>query len=125
VIEQLQGGKGGEQGQGLGDVGGAEVGVAGGAGHGLAQGLAFGLGAGGAGGLGVVDRAACLQAGDGLQGEGRGLDQGTGQPQLSGGLQQLQREQDGGHRGGEQHKTHQRNHAQARGGEEHGSAGAV
>ena len=68
-------------GAGLGDVGGTEhlalkflellveIGVAGGAGHGLAQGLEFGLGALDAGGLGVVGRAACLQAGDGLQGE--------------------------------------------------------
>ena len=70
-----------EQRQGLGDVCRAEhrppeglkllveIGIAGGAGHGLAQGLEFGLGALDAGGLGVVGRAACLQAGDRLQGK--------------------------------------------------------
>jgi hypothetical protein len=143
-----------------------EIGIAGGAGHGLAQGLEFGLGALDAGGLGVVDRAAGLQAGDGLQGdeqqeaessshgqlaaetgtafqqrivgpqlhgdlqqgqaeqgEGGGIDQGARQAQLPGGIQQLQWEQGWGHQRGEEHKQHQRHHAQARGGDEHGGAG--
>lgn len=71
-----------ELGQGLGDVGRAkhraaellelhvEIGIAGGAaGHRLAQRLELGLGALEAGGLGLVQRAALLQAGHGLQGE--------------------------------------------------------
>jgi hypothetical protein len=46
-----------------------QIGVAGGAGHGLVQGLELGLGALDAGGLGLVQRAALLQAGHGLQGK--------------------------------------------------------
>jgi hypothetical protein len=65
-----------------------------------------------------------LQQGQAEQGEGCAVDQGAGEAQLPGGIEQLQGEQGCSHQGGEQHKQHQRHHAQARGGEEHESAGA-
>jgi hypothetical protein len=72
----------------------------------------------------VAELGGDLEQGQAEQGEGGGIDQGARQTQLPGGIEQLQREQGWGHQGSEQHKEHQRHHAQPRGGEEHGSAGA-
>jgi len=65
-----------------------------------------------------------LEQGQAQQGEGGGIDEGASEAQLPSRIEQLQREQGWGHQRGEEHKQHQRHHAQARGGEEHGSAGA-
>jgi hypothetical protein len=66
-----------------------------------------------------------LEQGQAQQGEGGGVDQRASEPQRPGGIEQLQREQDGRHQGSEEHKEHQRHHAQARGGEERGSVGSA
>ena len=58
------------------------------------------------------------------QGKGSTVDQAARQAQLPERVEQLQRPQRPRHQRGEQHEQHQGHHAQARGGEEHGAAGA-